>query len=129
MKHIVDPFTAGMLEMASMKLSTLTTVGWCANMMLDRREQVPFTFDDIYAAADKGELVELFLKIDDSGYIELWASDPEMRAEGEQAFGDAVEALRGREMRKTGVGENALCMVIAIVLEAIQQQVHAGRID
>jgi hypothetical protein len=129
MKHTVDPFTAGMLEMASMKLSTLTTVGWCANMMLDRKEQAPFTFDDIYAAADKGELVELFLKIDDSGYIELWASDPEMRAEGEQAFGDAVEALRGREMRKTGVGENALCMVIAIVLEAIQQQVHAGRID
>lgn len=31
-------------------------------------------------------------------------------------------------MRKTGVEENALCMVMAIVLEAIQQQVHRGAI-
>jgi hypothetical protein len=46
-----------------MKLSQLTCVGWCANMLLDRREQVPFTFDDVYAAADKKRLVDLFLKI------------------------------------------------------------------
>lgn len=111
-----------------MNLSTLTTVGWCANMMLDRKEQAPFTFDDIYAAADSRRLVELFLKIDDNGIIELWANDVQERAAAEQAFGDATEALRGREMRKTGVGENALCMVMAIVLEAIQQQVHRGGI-
>jgi hypothetical protein len=97
-------------------------------MMLDRKEQAPFTFEDIYAAADSEELVELFLKIDDNGILELWASDPEERAKAEQAFGDAAEALRGREIRKTGVGENALCMVMAIVLEAIQQQVRSGNI-
>lgn len=89
--------------------------------MLDRREQAPFTFDDIYAAADTGGLVDLFLRIDDSGIIELWARDPEARPMMEHAFADAAEALRGREIRKTGVGENALCLVIAIVLEAIQQ--------
>jgi hypothetical protein len=104
-----------------MKLSQLTCVGWCANMMLDRREQTPFTFDDIYFAADKGGLVDLFLKIDDSGIIELWARDPEARPVMERAFADAAEALRGSEIRKTGVGENALCLVIAIVFEAIQQ--------
>ena len=90
-------------------------------MMLDRREQAPFTFDDIYAAADSGNLVTLFLKIDDSGIIELAASRPETRAEMERAFADATEALRGRELRKSGVGDNPLCMVIAITLEAIQQ--------
>lgn len=111
-----------------MKLSTLTTVGWCANMMLDHRRQAPFTFDQIYAAADNGNLVDLFLKIDDSGIIELWARDAKERAEAEKAFADAAEALRGREMRKTGVGDNALCMVMALVLEAIQQQVHAGNL-
>lgn len=104
-----------------MHLSTITSVGWCANMMLDHKKQSPFTFDDIYSAADKKQLVDLFLKIDDSGIIELWAQDPKERANGEEAFGNAVEALRGREIRKTGVGENALCMVIALVLEAIQQ--------
>jgi len=91
-------------------------------MMLDRREQAPFTFDDIYAAADKGKLVELLLKIDDSGIMELWARDPEQRADTESALADATEALRGRFVRKTGVGDNALCMVMALVLESIQQR-------
>ncbi len=104
-----------------MMLSQITCFGWCANMMLDRREQAPFTIDDIYAAVDRGDLVGLLLKIDDSGIIELWAREPGPRAEMERALGDAAEALRGREIRKTGVGENALCLVIALTLEAIQQ--------
>ena len=90
-------------------------------MMLDRREQAPFKVDDVYAAADRGELVDLLLKIDDSGIIELCANEPGARAKIERAMNDAAEALRGREIRKAGVGENALCLVIAITLEAIQQ--------
>ena len=39
----------------------------------------------------------------------------------ESALRNAAEALRGREIRKTGVGDNALCLVIALVLEAVQQ--------
>jgi hypothetical protein len=39
----------------------------------------------------------------------------------EGAFSEAAEALESREIRKTRVGDNPLCMVIAIVLEAIQQ--------
>ena len=98
-------------------------------MMLDRREQAPFTFDDIFSAADRGLLVDLFLKIDDGGIIQLWANDARMRAEAEQAFDDAAEALREREIRKTGIGDNALCMVIGLVLEAIQQQHHGRHLD
>lgn len=112
-----------------MKLSTLTTVGWCANKMLDRGGQTPFTVDDIYSAADRGILVDLLLKIDDSGIIALWASDPRMRADAEQAFDDAAEALREREIRKTGIGDNALCLVMGLVLEAIQQQHHGRHLD
>lgn len=104
-----------------MRLSQITSIGWCANMMLDRGEQAPFTFDDIYAAADSGTLVDLLLKIDDSGIIEITAREPAQRAETEGALANAVEALRGRELRKTGVGDKPLCMVLAIVLEAIQQ--------
>jgi hypothetical protein len=47
--------------------------------------------------------------------------EPAPRAEMELALGNAAEALRGREIRKVGVGDNALCLVIALVLEAIQQ--------
>src|SRR5687768_17043158 len=101
-----------MLRCFAMNLSQLTSIGWCANMMLDRREQAPFTFDDIYAAADSGALVDLFLKIDDSGIIELWAREPKYRAEMERALANATATLRGQEIRNTGVGENSLCMVI-----------------
>ena len=104
-----------------MRLSAFTSIGFCATMMLDRGEQAPFTFDDIYAAADNGTLVELLLKIDDSGIIQLWAEDPQIRPQMERALRDATEPYRGREIRKSGVGENALCFVIVIVLEAIQQ--------
>jgi hypothetical protein len=109
-----------------MKISYLTGAAWCANMMLDRAEAAPFSFDDIYAAADNGTLVDLFLQIDDSGIIELWANHPEARPEMERAFANAAEALKGGEIRKTGVGDNPLCMVIAIALEAIQQNFGRG---
>jgi len=105
-----------------MKLSTLTSVGWCASMMLDRREQAPFTFDDIFASAESGGLVDLLLRIDQSGMIEVWASNPRMHEQAERALAGAAEALREREIHKTRIVDNALCMVVALVLEAIQQQ-------
>ena len=104
-----------------MKLSQLTCFGWCANMWLDRREQAPFTINGIYEALDAGDLVGLLLKIDDNGIIELWARDAEPRAEMEAALRDAAAALGGRELRKAGVGDNSLCLVVALTLEAIQQ--------
>jgi hypothetical protein len=93
-------------------------------MRIDRREQAPFTFDEIYLAARNKELVQLLLKIDDGGLIEMIVEKPAARDEMEEAFGNAVAALEGRELRKTGVGDNALCMVMALVLEAIQQNSH-----
>lgn len=106
-----------------MRLSNITSIGWCANMLLDRKEQSPFTLDEIYRAVDESRLVDLLLNtIDDSAIIEIWASDSVNRAEVEQALGDATEALRGRELRKTGAGDNPLCVIMAIALETIQQR-------
>jgi hypothetical protein len=107
-----------------MKISTITSVGWCATILLDQRRAAPFSFDDIYRAADNQSLVELFLKMDQiegTGIIELSVQSPVARQEMEEVFSNAVEALRGREIRKTGVGDNPLCMVLALVLEATQQ--------
>ena len=38
------------------------------------------------------------------------------------ALGAAAEAIKGREAGKAGVTQNGLCLVLAIILEAIQQQ-------
>ncbi|HEU0210171.1 MAG TPA: hypothetical protein VFQ78_14480 [Candidatus Udaeobacter sp.] len=55
------------------------------------------------------------------GMIQLCVSPPEARADMERTLRDAAEAPHYRELRKAGVGENTLCLVIAIALEAIQQ--------
>jgi len=108
-----------------MRLSSLTTIGFCANMAIDHKKQAKFSFDDLYEAAEKGRLVSLLMQsLDDSGIIELWARDDETREEVERSLTNAIEALRGREIGKTGIGDNPLCMVIAIVLEAIQENFH-----
>lgn len=105
-----------------MRLSMLTSIGFCANIAIDLKKPYPFTFEDLYQAADERRLVGLLKDtIDDSGIIELWAQEPSSNQDVEQALNDATEDLRGREIRKVGVGDNPLCMVIAIILEAIQQ--------
>ena len=91
-------------------------------MALDQRRAAPFSFEDIYRASDERKLVNLIGDtIDDSGLIALWANTPKDKEYVETALNDATEALRGRELRKVGIGDNPLCMIIAIVLEAIQQ--------
>ena len=105
-----------------MRLSMLTSIGFCANMAIDVRKPAPFSFDDLYKAADEGKLVDLLRRtIDNGGIMELWAQTPKNKQEVETAIGCATSALCGQELRKVGVGDNPLCMVIAIVLEAIQQ--------
>ncbi len=105
-----------------MRLSMLTSIGFCANIAIDQKQPAPFSFEDLYNASDSGTLVDLLQRsIDDSGSIALWAKNLNDKRAVEKALNNAAEALRGRELRKVGIGDNPLCMVIAIVLEAIQQ--------
>ena len=104
-----------------MNISQLLCVAWCANVLLDTKEQSPFSFEDIYTAAENGDLVDLFLKIDRGNLIKLYADEIGCRAEMERCFNSAVVSLRDRELRKVGIGDNPLCMVIAIVLQAVQE--------
>jgi hypothetical protein len=43
-------------------------------------------------------------------------------ADTEAAIRDAAGALEGRERRKAGVSKSGICLVMAIIFEAIQQQ-------
>ena len=101
----------------------LVSVIACANQMLDRRVQPPFTFEDLYEAADEGGLVRLLRQIDDHGLLSPWVEDPEACQELETALHAAALALEGREMADAGIGDNALCLIIALALDAMQ---HPG---
>ncbi|MCX5867590.1 MAG: hypothetical protein NT009_08990 [Proteobacteria bacterium] len=105
-----------------MKVLSLTAIGFCANIAIDQRKPSPFSLDDLYRASDSGTIVDLLQEtIDDSGVIALLAGNPDEKRSVENALNNATGALRGRELRKYGIGDNPLCMVVAIVLEAIQQ--------
>ena len=105
-----------------MNLSQITSIGWCANTALDSGASAPFSFQEISDAADNGTLVDLLMKIDQGGIIQLWAREPNTKQEIERALADAASAICGRERRKAGVEKNPLCLVMALVLETIQQQ-------
>ena len=103
-----------------MRLHQLTALGFVANMAVDRRSPVPFSFDDIYSAAESESITSLFALIDDTGIVRYTLSDEAEKAEINKAIAGAAEALRSREDRKVGVGDNPVCMLVAIILETIQ---------
>lgn len=105
-----------------MRLSSLASIGFCANMAIDQCKKCTLTLDELDAASDSGHLVDLLqISIDDSGAIALWAQNEVEKNEVEKALSNAFETIRGREKRKCGVGDNVLCVVVAMALEAIQQ--------
>lgn len=107
------------------RMTQLAAVITCANQMLDRRVQPPFTFEDVYEAADEGGLIALLLQIDDRRLLTPWVEDPQSRQELETALHNAALALEGREMSCAGIGDNALCLIIALALDAM---LHPGEI-
>lgn len=91
--------------------------------MLDEVAKTPFTIAELEAAGRSGRLVDLLLRMDDeSGTIAFAVQTEENRQRMEGALGDAFSALDDRFSRKAGVSNNPLCLVVAIALEAIQQQ-------
>lgn len=106
-------------QSAAVQAARLAAVITCANQLLDRRVQPPFTFEDVYEAADEGGLTVLLSNIDDRGLLEPCLGDPEARQELETALHGAALALEGREMSDAGIGDNALCLIIALALDAM----------
>ena len=109
-----------------MRLSSLTYLGLESNAVHDERPDLNLSFQEIHDAADRKELVQhLALRFGDSADLSLLTSLPDNQnelAEVNQALHDAASALYGRERKKVGVTKNGLCLVHALILEAIQQQ-------
>jgi hypothetical protein len=105
-----------------MNLSDFLGVLWGVNAALDARESAPFSFEDLYQAAEERRVLELLKSHDPQGQFGTMAAL--VKKSGDSSFEDALyyayTALEGRELGKTNVGDNPWCMVTAIVLEAIQ---------
>jgi len=106
-----------------MRLSSLTMLGFEINAVRDTRSDFELTFEQVHSAAQAGKLVALLDKrFKDLTDLSLLTSRPEEMADVENALRDAAAALEGRERRKVGVQNSGICLVMAIIFEAIQQQ-------
>ncbi len=91
---------------------------------MDERPDLEFTFREIQEAAHRKQLIALlkqrlghvadFSLVKNSNILDL--------DEMENRLSEAAGALEGCEAGKVGVEHSGLCLVQAIVLEAIQQQ-------
>lgn len=102
-----------------MNLAQIASVGVCANTLIDRHVMAPFNFEDVYDAVEDGKFLELLSPLDDSGLL-AWAANLQEREHAELLFREAALALEGHEMAKAGVGVNPLCLIIALVFQAMR---------
>ena len=108
-----------------MKLTptALTHLGFQINAALERRPGLDLSFAEIHEAAEAGHLVEhLATRLAGQADLYLLTSDREQLASLEAALRAAAETLRGDEADKADIEKSGLCLALAIVLEAIQQQ-------
>jgi len=110
--------------MKTMKLCSFTHLGFLLNWIIDECPDTDLSFKEIHDAAREGDLVGLLAKryghVADFGLLEPSPGLEQMEA----ALRDAASGLEGREGGKLCVTQSGLCLAMAIVLEAIQQQFH-----
>ena len=111
-----------------MKLIPLTHLGFLVNWIIDERPANDLSFHEIHDAARAGDLIGLLIRR--FGHVadfSLLQSDPSLLEQMEAALCDAASPFEGREAGKACVENSGLCLVMAIVLEAIQQQCNPSR--
>lgn len=104
------------------RLSSLTFLGFYVNAAIEDGHGEKITFDDIYKGLESGSLLEdLQTKIPGVFDFSLFAPRSEQREGLFEALESAAGGLKGRERRKVGVKKNGLSLLMALILEAIQQ--------
>lgn len=109
-----------------MKLISLTLLGFEINSMIDSGNNFSLSFEQVHTSARDKKLASLIAATTkDPENLAILMSNGEEVRQVEAALSDAACALCGREQRKTGVQNNGLCLIMAIIFEAIQQQFYA----
>jgi hypothetical protein len=112
-----------MKPMKKLTVTNLTHLAFQINAIIDSEEDFDLSYREIYEATDLGRLLEhLDKQLDKRADLYLLTSlEPDHVLAIEKALQDAAEALRGRESRKARVKNSGLCLLMAIILEALQQ--------
>jgi len=93
-------------------------LGYEVNAVIDACPDSDLSFAEVHIAAQEGTLVLLLM--DRFGSLfSVFKIDCENTFEINSILREAAEALDGRENKKVGVKNNGLCLVMAIILQAI----------
>ena len=106
-----------------MKLSSFTSLAFNVNSVLDQNPKFKLPFAAVRDSAKRRMLVQdLARQFGEQADLSLLLSDVDELVDVNLALTNASSALEGRVMRKVGVSKNGLCLVMALILEAIQQE-------
>src|SRR6266480_5279689 len=107
-------------------LCSFTHLGFLINWIIDEHPATDLSFARIHDAARRGAFVDLLAsRFGHIADFSLLQNNPPNLEQMEAALCDAAFALEGREAGKVRVSNRGLCLAMAIVLEAIQQQFHS----
>ena len=103
-----------------MRLSSLTYLGFETTAVWDACPDFELSFAEVHEAAERGQLIALLrVRFGKHADLSLFNLDAKELADTEAALRDAAGSLEGRERRKTGVENSGICLVMAIIFEAI----------
>jgi hypothetical protein len=106
-----------------MKLLSFTSLAFSVNSVLDQNPATTLSFAEVRDSAKRGVLVQdLARRFGEQPDLSLLLSDEHELSDLNLALTNASNALEGRVMRRVGVSKNGLCLVMALILEAIEQQ-------
>lgn len=105
------------------RLSSLAFIGFSINMALEKGYANTMSFADVYKSLENKTLLEdLDIKIPDFFDFSLYSSDSEENRYLNEVLAYVAGGLEGRERRKVGIENSGLHLLLAYVLEAIQQK-------
>jgi hypothetical protein len=124
LKDISDNLVLGdYMPNNSPRTSSLTFIGFEINSLPERTKCDQITFEYVYKGIEEKNLLhKLSNDFGDNVDLSLYLDDPSELDAIYASLGQAAAALNGRERRKTGVESSGQRLIIALLLEAIQQR-------
>src|SRR4051812_8064682 len=108
---------------AILTLTSLTHLGFCINSFIDSRDDFDLSYAEVHEAAETGCLLKhLAQRLSGRADLHLATSlEAERVAVIERVLRDAADVMYNREAKKATIQNSGLCLVMAIILEALQQ--------
>ena len=121
-KH-TGPYRWGQYPMANRPwLSSLVLLGIYANSAVESGLGNDFSFRDVHTSIQRGTLFDdLEHRFKGKFDLSIFRADAEQRAGALEALSIAAGHVLGRERRKLAVEKNGLSLLLALILEIVQQ--------